>query len=318
MAFRQFAALHAQLHAARQPARAGDVTHHASPRSGLLDLLPTDVVNAVYAQPGVGGAGERQLREDLRLLQSVGSGDVERRVDFLQSAFLRLAQSGGEVGATLFHSREDVIAGPVDDSCDALDRVAGEPALDRPDDRDAAANAGLESDPRARRRGSDKEFTPGICQKGLVRRDHISPEAQGSANVSSCRMHAADQLHEQIAVINHVDRVRRQQRSVDSWTRLPNIANENASNAQIHALTCADPLPFSIDELDEALTDGAASQESDGYFAHASLLTTRACSRSSIRSRTSSSPTESRIRPSPMPTLLRTSGSIDACVIVAG
>ena len=37
-----------------------------------------------------------------------------------------------------------------------------------------------------------------------------------------------------------------------------------------------------------------------------------------MRSRTSSSPTDSRISPSPMPTRRRTSGSIDACVIVGG
>src|SRR5213594_1307257 len=131
-------------------------------------------------------------------------------------------------------------------------------------------------------------------------------------------MHTADQLDEQIAVVDHLNCIRREKSRIDPGTRLSDIANENASDAQIHALPGADPLPFAIDELHEALPYRSAAEKADRHFAHASLPTVRACSRSSIRSRTSSRPTESRIRPSPMPTLLRTSGSIDACVIVAG
>src|SRR5439155_24738863 len=97
-----------------------------------------------------------------------------------------------------------------------------------------------------------------------------------------------------------------------------NVANEDASNAQIHPIADANALSLAFDEPHESLPDCSAAEESDIHLAHAILPTTSACSRSSMRSRASSRPTERRIRPSPIPTLLRTSASIDACVTAAG
>src|SRR5205085_8570378 len=116
---------------------------------------------------------------------------------------------------------------------------------------------------------------------------------------------------------------RRNEPAIDAGSFFRFIAHENSSDAQVDAVTREDPRALAIEELHESAADVAASEQTDRDAAHANTrcattVARNACCRSSMRSRTSSSPTDNRINPSPMPTFLRTSGSTDACVIVAG
>src|SRR5205085_11771875 len=89
MALGHLASLDAELNAAWQPPRAGDVTDHATTRARLLDLLPVDIVDAVNADSRMRGAAERELGEDLQLLQRIRATDIERRVRLREAALLR-------------------------------------------------------------------------------------------------------------------------------------------------------------------------------------------------------------------------------------
>src|SRR5438874_12532953 len=104
-------------------------------------------------------------------------------------------------------------------------------------------------------------------------------------------MDAADQLNDDVAVVDDRDRVGRQQTMVDAGTRFVDVADENPGDAQMTE-------SLLLEQSNESLSDRSASEEADAHFAHASLLATRACSRSSMRSAASSRPTDNRISPS--------------------
>ena len=87
---------------------------------------------------------ESEASQDGKLLRGIVAFDVERRIGFRVTEALRLAQAFIEGDTVLFHAREDVIAGAVEDAVDAGESVAVERFTQRFDDRDAAGNRGLE------------------------------------------------------------------------------------------------------------------------------------------------------------------------------
>ena len=90
MTLRQLAPLDAQFDSSRQLPRRGDVAHHTSPRSRLLDLFAMDVVNAM--NPGMDTrASKGQLRENLKLLLRI-TGEREEALDLSQEVFLKAYQ----------------------------------------------------------------------------------------------------------------------------------------------------------------------------------------------------------------------------------
>src|SRR4029079_3927385 len=81
---------------------------------------------------------------------------------------LRLAQAVLERDALLFHTREDVVAGAVEDAVDAGERVAVEPLAQRLHDRDAAGDRSLEIERRALPLGERRELVAVGRQQCLV------------------------------------------------------------------------------------------------------------------------------------------------------
>ncbi len=176
----------------------------------------------------------------------------------------------------------------------------------------------IESPARPRSIAGREQLPACVREQRLVRGDDVASLAQSAPDIRARGVYASDQLDQQMALVDHVDGIRGQQTSLHAFALFLNVAHEDPADAQIDSVARANSLPLAVDEAHESLPHRSASEQTDGHLAHATLLATSACSRSSIRSRTSSRPTESRIKPSPMPTLLRTSGSIEACVIVGG
>ena len=87
-------------------------------------------------------------------------------------------------------------------------------------------------------------------------------------------MHAADQLHDDVAaVVEDVDAPR----CVSSDGSMPGrglagVAHQNAPHGDVDAVAPADALALAREQIDEAAADGAASEEADVYPAHAALL----------------------------------------------
>lgn len=136
-------------------------------------------------------------------------------------------------------------------------------------------------------------------------------------------MNAADKLHDDVAaVVEDVDGRGAQERRIDSRAWLVDVAHEDSTDGDVDTIAPSDSLAFAGQQIDKAAADRAAAEETDVYPAHAILrgaaTSASPWSRSSIRSRTSSRPIDSRINPSAMPTRRRTSGSTEAWVIVGG
>ncbi len=124
----------------------------------LLDALDRDGV-------GVDAGAERQRGEDGELVRGVETADVESRVGFGVAKPLRFGEADGERKLFLFHARQDVIAGAVEDAGDAPHRIARQTFAKRLDDRHAAADGGLEGERRAVPLGKPSEFD-------AMRREH--------------------------------------------------------------------------------------------------------------------------------------------------
>lgn len=131
----------------------------------------------------------------------------ERRIGLREPARLRLQQRVRELELILLHPRQNVVAGSVEDSGDRIDPVAGQAALQRSDDRDAAADAGLESDAYVMRPRGRKQLAAGFCEQRLVRSDHVMSIPEGPPDKGASRMHAADELDDDVAtIVEDVDR----------------------------------------------------------------------------------------------------------------
>ena len=84
-----------------------------------------------------------RLAQERQLLRCVSTGNVERRIGFGETEFLRFGERVG-VGPTVFgHSREDDIARAVDDADQRVDSIGDQSACQRIDDRNAAAATGF-------------------------------------------------------------------------------------------------------------------------------------------------------------------------------
>src|SRR4051794_34857320 len=134
-------------------------------------------------------------------------------------------------------------------------------------------------------------------------------------------MNAADEFNQYFTFsVDHVDRRHREETRVDARSFLLRITHEDSRDLEPDAVPRSDAIALAVDQPHESPAHGSASEQTDshGFHEHAApacaSTPASACSRSSIRSRTSSSPTDNRISPSPMPTLRRVSASTDACV----
>src|SRR5215467_9067128 len=106
-----------------------------------LEVLGGDGRNAFDVDRALIDLGpEGEARQDRELLRCVVALDVEGGIGLGVTEPLCLLQAGSEGELLLFHARQDVVAGAVEDSVDARQRIAGQPLAQRLDDRDGAAD----------------------------------------------------------------------------------------------------------------------------------------------------------------------------------
>ena len=125
--------------------------------------------------------------------------DVEGRVGLGVAEPLRLLQAVGEGELLLLHAGQDIVAGAVENSIDARERIAGQAFAQRLHDRDGAADRGFEIERHVVLLGDSRERNPVPRQQRLVGGDHgfFRRQRRRDRRVRGIPL-AADQLHEHI------------------------------------------------------------------------------------------------------------------------
>ena len=109
-----------------------------------VDLLQAGNAAAGNLGDRIGNA-ERDLRQDRELVSGIGAIHVQGRVRLGITELLGLGQGVLVADALLAHVREDVIAGAVKDALNRYNLIGRQPLRQGGDDRNAAADAGLEA-----------------------------------------------------------------------------------------------------------------------------------------------------------------------------
>ena len=137
---------------------------------------------------------------------------VERGVRLGEPVRLRVGEDLRERLPLARHAREDVVARPVDDPGDAPDPVRDEPAADRVDERDAAADAPLEPERDALPLRLRDELLPVRREERLVGGDDVLAVLHRREDEGAGRLDAADELddHLHLGVVHDLVRVGRE------------------------------------------------------------------------------------------------------------
>ena len=106
--------------------------------------------------------------EDRKLLRGVEAFDIEGRIGLGIAQPLRVLQAFGEGQLLLLHAGQDVIAGAVQNAVDAREGIAGKAFAQRLDDRNCAADGGLEIERDAVRLRKLRKRKPVFRQQRLV------------------------------------------------------------------------------------------------------------------------------------------------------
>jgi hypothetical protein len=276
--------VHAHGDAAGQPLGGADQLQRQPQLAGVGDVVACDPGDALVANVvDVHGRAECQPREDRHLRGRVGAADVVGRVGFRDPEPLRLAQRLQVVAAAARHLGEDEVGRAVDDPVDALDVGAGERVAQHAHDRHDAGDRRLEAEQHRVLAGERPQLLAVAGEQLLIGGDDVAAGAQRAAHVLAGRVDTADQLDDQIGLLEDLGEV--------------------ALGARQHACDRRAPAADPLDRVGalgkqrlEGAADGAVAEQADAQGGHRAQ-TSRACrsSRVSRRTTTRASPSLAKI-----------------------
>src|SRR5579875_968628 len=142
--------------------------------------------------------------------------------------------------------------------------IAGECFAQRPDHRDAATHARLETDADPGARGGAKNLLAVAREQRLVRGNDVLAGAKRTQDQTARRLIAAEQLHYDIDVGALDERgsiARDEPRSDAEFAIRLEAAIGDADQVKRRPELLAQQLPISPQQLDHAAADGAASEQ---------------------------------------------------------
>ncbi len=114
---------------------------------GGFDVGGRDQFNAFDGDGvGIDRRAESERRQNGKLMRRVVAADIEAGIGLRIAEALRFFEAFGKGEALGLHPAQDIIAGAVENSIDALDRVAGQSLAQRFDDRDSAGDRGFKTE----------------------------------------------------------------------------------------------------------------------------------------------------------------------------
>ena len=148
------------------------------------------------------------------------------------------------------HLAEDEVGGAVDDPVDAVDAGAGKRLLQHPDHRHDARDRALEAQLHAGLTGHREQLVAVLGQQLLVGGDDVPAGPHRLQHVAARRLDPADQLDDQVGV-------------VEDLAEVAAGARQHAGDLRAQAGDPLDPVGVLDDELGKRGADGAAAEHAD-------------------------------------------------------
>ena len=271
MGLRQHGGMHAHVdalgRAMRQRQQLDDVAHvvgrvHVKLRD-VADALGVDIIELHAAVEG-DGCQDGDLRGGVEAID-VGGG-----VGLGKALRLSLGQRVVIGQAVVDHAREHVVGGAVHDAHDGGDLVADKRVLQRLDDGDTAADAGLEAHFQVLLAGKVHDLVAEGGHERLVGGDHVLAGAQRTKNHVARDGGTADQLDDDIdlGVVDDVVEIFGEQVQHAVRLSLLGVARAHAHHFHVDAQMALEVLAMVAQDVQAAAADGARSHESkfDGHI----------------------------------------------------
>src|SRR6516164_2690987 len=254
--------MHALLYALVGLYRDAQQLHAVAELGGPFEVFGRDRRNAFHVDGALIDLGaESEARQDRELLRSIMALDVEGWIGLGVTEPLRLLQAVRERELLLFHARQDVVAGAVEDSIDARERIAGQTLAQRFHDRDGAADRGLEIERHMVLLGNGRQRDAVAGKQRLVGGDNRFFRGERGRDRGLGRVALpADQLHEDVDLAIARERYRvgdPTQFLVTDVALLAARARTNCDDLDRATATSGECVALALDEAGDARADRA-------------------------------------------------------------
>ena len=244
--------------------------------AGLGDVLGADGTDTLLVDVVGGHAGAKaDGGEDGRFAGGIEAVDVGGRIGLGVALGLGVGEHVGVIGALGVHARQDVVGGAVEDAGDGQDLVAHQVVLERADDGDTAAAAGLALDLHAALARLLGERLDVAAEQCLVGGDDVLAVLKGRGENLGRGVLAADQLDDDVdgGVGNDVVPVVRKGLALNTgcFGLLPG-KRAGAGQLKVDAVGGQVLIVVALDQTSHAAADGSQTDQADVHgaqgFAH--------------------------------------------------
>ena len=244
--------------------------------AGLGDVLGADGTDALLVDVVGGNAGAKaDGGEDGRLAGGIEAVDVGGRIGLGVALGLGVGEHVGVIGALGVHARQNVVGGAVEDAGDGQDLVAHQVVLERADDGDTAAAAGLAFDLHAALTRLLGKRLDMAAEQGLVGGDDVLAVLKGRGEDLGRGVLAADQLDDDVdgGVGDDIVPVARKGLALNTggFGLLPG-KRAGAGQLKVDAVGGQVLIVVALDQTSHAAADGSQTDQADVHgaqgFAH--------------------------------------------------
>jgi MFS family permease len=234
---------------------------------GCLEIIHALDVDVALGHDDV----KRQARQQRQFLSRIATRDIESWIGFGKARLLRFSQRLGVSPPIFGHTRENDVAGSIDDPQQRINAVSDQSTREGVDDRDASPATGLEGDDSFVLSRQGKElFAPGR-QETFVGGDDRFAQPQGALDALARRGGSAHQFDDDLH-LRVVDGGKGVDGNVPAAVEggvFDAIAHHDVAEIKSESGAPADQVALPAQNIDNAAADDAASEKRDADgFSH--------------------------------------------------
>src|SRR5581483_6540020 len=246
---------------------AGDQFDRLSVLARKRDVLRRDALDAFGNNiHGWNMFAERVIREDRKFLRGIGTGDIERRVRFQESARAGFGTGRFIARAWFGHAREDKVRRTVDDPANGTNVIALPEFVQRGKDGNASADRSGVEKFHAVPFGDGRKARKFVREHELVRRDHVFAAFERAFDKRSGFVPAAHEFEDDVdgTIFQQLFGTVRKERGRSfgvPW--FFEVADGDAGNFDFRRKLPAEFLPFCGEHLPDSGSHDAKTGEGD-------------------------------------------------------